>query len=814
LFRHFLEPELQLYNSQGRSQSCKSRERRPIDELHEGCQMPSMRWIRSESAEQSDFFALLLISVQVVLTWILFFAWKMHLSVATGDAISFDFLLLKDLVEQHGDWTRFSYRPGWLGGVPLLESVGLPWIYEWIGRLGLRPYAGLNLAVFFTQILYAFLGLKLAEFFQVIWGQRDFRIPLLQRLLIAWILAFAPAIAWKISKGHWLMVLATLIYLAAASLILGYRARRLSFVLGIVCSLIAWSSSQSILQQPVLNAIIFGAPLVLPLLTGSTSEKKQMLLLCLCFLLGGWALAMNRFGPLLSNLIAGDSSRALGGDSIAFSYLTANARDWLSSLPWGLNVISSARDSQLWHETNYPLGPLLLILPLLPGKKCKWLLLGLCVSTVLAILFSMDFKPVSETLLAIVPPLKSFRVPSRAILPAAMILPILAISGIIYRLPRFEIRQGAIARLPLLAVLLFLIRDPGLREVLILSAVAVLVLQYFAPPLFSKAGASIFSAEGGLLLLGCGSLLAFQERIRKPLPDLALVLQETSVIEAQVMALAPSLASPLTRAWLEVPYWKLSPNLAPFIHVSTILGYGFPTARYSLLIQSLAGIRVPVLFNIDRELVRSSAPVLENLYDVRYRVSSSSREFPPHLTLTPTGGTWGPAWFSSEIVGVNTFPELASRLKESAAAGASRPKSRELVVVSDREVPNDLASRTLSGLCGSSSVTSVDYRREEQVLGVRVGTAADCPLTISTNYVNHLIAETGPPGFERLETFPAYGALLGIWVPAHTRDIRIRAPVSFPAWIRLSQALGALLLALGLVAIKNQKRLARGEGHG
>jgi hypothetical protein len=111
-------------------------------------------------------------------------------------------------------------------------------------------------------------------------------------------------------------------------------------------------------------------------------------------------------------------------------------------------------------------------------------------------------------------------------------------------------------------------------------------------------------------------------------------------------------------------------------------------------------------------------------------------------------------------------------------------------------------------------VTSVDYRREEQVLGVRVGTAADCPLTISTNYVNHLIAETGPPGFERLETFPAYGALLGIWVPAHTRDIRIRAPVSFPAWIRLSQALGALLLALGLVAIKNQKRLARGEGHG
>src|SRR5262249_31163194 len=133
---------------------------------------------------------------------------------------------------------------------------------------------------------------------------------------------------------------------------------------------------------------------------------------------------------MLLQSTGGDATRGLGGASAIFFYTTATLADWVSSIPWSKDFIPPERASGLHHEINYSVGPILLLLlmPALRGHKC--LVMGTIVSLIMAMLFSMNVAPFSTLLPEIVSPLKSFRVPERAILPGIMAVIVLACCGV------------------------------------------------------------------------------------------------------------------------------------------------------------------------------------------------------------------------------------------------------------------------------------------------------------------------------------------------------------------------------------------------
>ena len=84
--------------------------------------------------------------------------------------------------------------------------------------------------------------------------------------------------------------------------------------------------------------------------------------------------------PMIEYATGSDAARSLSEVSVVYSYTTATWRDWQSSLLWGLELVQSGRPPDLRHETNYPLGPLLLFLFLVPWGRCRGLAVGMAAS--------------------------------------------------------------------------------------------------------------------------------------------------------------------------------------------------------------------------------------------------------------------------------------------------------------------------------------------------------------------------------------------------------------------------------------------------
>jgi hypothetical protein len=111
-----------------------------------------------------------------------------------------------------------------------------------------------------------------------------------------------------------------------------------------------------------------------------------------------------------------------------------------------------------------------------------------------------------------------------------------------------------------------------------------------------------------------------------------------------------------------------------------------------------------------------------------------------------------------------------------------------------RVVDTDVATRGIAPAVppGCAAAVVLDLDGTPSGLGVRVQTADSCPLVVAMNYAETLEA-WGP---QRLRTFPAYGALLGIEVPAGTLRVEIQPRSWPPSWTHPFAAAGAGLLVL------------------
>jgi hypothetical protein len=786
--------------------------------------------------EKQDGLMLALAAVLVPATW-LFLGWSWSRSVAGHDGLAHTLLLLQRLASASGDWSSLVYLPDLLGGAEVRNVVGPFPPFSAFARLGFSPTAILNLTVFLLQVLVAFLGARLAEDMASAWQPGAARLGWSGRLAVTWLSAFAPVLAWRLAYGHAVLVVGALPLLAGLALFAAVAARRLTVVLlatvtAVFCLALLYSA-----QQTLFYAAFFGAPLLLcawlslgggvrPLAAGLVAFVSSLLLA----LPGTWGMVAHAFSS--------DAPRLLGHESVTYSFLTSTAADWLSSIPWTRSAVPAARQEMYHHEVNYPLGPLVVILVLLPWRRARALAVGAALSIVLVVAFSMDLRPISAALLALVPPLNYFRVPARAALPLLLTLPAFAVAAALASLPatpreasetkgpasspqgsrsrrdkkKERARSGEsgltpsavpteLVALPL-GVLVVLLPSVA-REIVVWGlAIALVFLLRAARP--SPALSRWLSVPVVLLALGAASVSAFHERL-PPLQDGGALLAEATAIGSAVRQGKPEAASPLSRVRLDLEMPAFAVNTAFASDLSSLDGYHFPTRRFAQLLFALRGVRyepTAVFFKLARD--EPAFTVLRPLYNVGGEASLSG---PGRLEIKPLGPTAGPAWFADGLALDESMDSLARHLLADKDAMPRKLTDAIRVVASDPFVVAAAPPVSVDPACRQAEVR--DVRWDGRGASAKVAVGADCPLVFATNFVEALQATLVSDGGRRepAHVFPAFGALAGVWVRKGTTEVQLGpAPMSSPG--------GPLAVALGLAVLTGGAFwLRRGSSH-
>jgi hypothetical protein len=746
--------------------------------------MGKLLWSRVRWTQELEDLRILTIAfVAVPLTWVALLGWWPPLAVFDHDGASFFLLLAAELAEVAGDWDALLWRADLLGGVKVRDTVG-PFpplgILAW---LGLGPTAMLVGTTFILQVVFAFFGIRTATDLAHAWTGSRPRPNLLMVTAGVWLCGFAPVLGWRVAHGHLTLMAGMVPFLAAVALVSGAAAGSLGVVLVAVAAGAASCGLLFLGHQMVLYGAVFGGPILVGLCLDG--PRRARLLAPALALLGALCLALPSLWSVLCHALSSDSLRTLSGMGLAYSYLTATPLDWITSLGWTREAVPLSRPEILHHETNLPLGPVVVLLALVPWHRARALAVGLGVSVALGLAFSLRVPLVAEALLWLIPPLDSFRVPTRALLLVLAIVPILALAT--------ALAAGPLRRrhaLPALMLALTLFALPSLaREVVAWSLVGVGALAVLRRPLFRAAAAAL------LLGLAGGSVGAFGERL-PALRDTDALLARARALGEGVRRAHPGLTSPLARSR---PSFVLSPfgaNTAWATRLSALDGYLFPNRRFVELVTALREhpyTAAAVLLRFP-ESYRSSWP-LYRLFNVTSVVEASDP--PGSLRARSLVETAGPAWFSAAAIAVDSFPALARKLRAESDRLHDRAHEVVWVVESDPAVAAVGLARLEGARCEGGRVEVIETALRGQRVRVQVAPSSACPLTVAMSYSEDLRAMGRPRdgGVRPLTTFPAYGALLGVWVPEGMEWVDIEAVAPKLPFALAWRVLGILLVA-------------------
>jgi hypothetical protein len=740
---------------------------------------------RPTATARHDALALAVALAVVPLTWWLLLGWSWPLGLFGYDDLTLPGLLaVREMVAQREGWSALVYRAELMGGVKGANVNGRFPLYDLGGLLGLDPVLVSVVSAFIVQGLLAYLGGRAATDLAGAWtgGARRPRVP--ERIALVWLCAFMPALGWRFGVGHPALVIGLLPFAAALALVTAAAARTVTAVLVAAAAASVVLGLLHVGQQLIVYAALFGTPVLLGVWLTLGAPKRRLVVPGLV-LAGATLMALPGLWGLLVQASSTDSPRLLGGAAVTYSLLTATARDWLTSLPWmRLPPVPGFR-SVFEHEVNYPVGPMLLLLALVPWRRARALGAGLGVALLGILVFSMDAAPLSRALLGAVPVLGVFRVPARAALIWLWLLPIVASAAVLYRDGAAEgstsTRRGVLAA-AVAACGAVLVLPPALRELVALALVVAVVLR--APGL---------PAALVLLLLGLASVAAFRERL-PALPTPRAVFEAADQLGTAVRRAAPRLDSALARVRLDVELPGLHANTAFAAGLSSLDGYAVPTRRFSALVYALRGEPYNPTGNIVQLPANDPAfRLLAQLYNVGDHIRSTPGGGRA-LTVTPLGPTAGAAWFSAGVVRLGGLPELVRELR--AAGDELHTHVREVLWL---DASDPLAARattaTPDARCREALVREVTAPRRGPAIVARVTTPADCPLTFAANFTEDLRARASlADGHEvTLAVYPAYHALAGVVVPRGATSIRLHAePVRLPggaAWVVLGVAL-------------------------
>lgn len=759
--------------------------------------------------ERDDLLTLALALAVVPLTWWLLLGWSASRAIAGHDelALLHNLLSIREIAETGEGWWALVYRPDALGGFKGRDTVGPFPLFSLLATIGATPTTISVWSAFTVQALLGFLGCRAAADLTTVAGGTPRALTPIGRLGVIWLCAFTPALAWRLGFGHLNLVVGLLPFAAALALVAAAGARSVTLTLG------ALSAAAFVLgllhagQQLVVYGAIFGAPILLGLwlsLGGTWRPLASPVLVAV----GAFLVALPAFWGVLAHARSSDAARSLGTATVTYDFVTSTLGDWLTSLPWTRALPSPDRAASLHHEVNYPVGPLVLLLALVPWRRARALAIGLAVAVVGVLVFSTDLAPGSQALLALMPPLRSFRVPARAALLLIWALSLLSVAALAARAgagvpsppaePRSARRQKSRSErrraagtpwrgdLPWLgvplAIVLFL-APPTLRDVAALGLIAASVAVVW------RGGAVPVAMI--LVVLGTCSVAAFRERLL-PFPEPARHLAEADGLGAAVRRIKPELDSTLTRVRLDLEIPVFTVNSAYAAGLASLDGYGTPTRRFSQLVFALRGDRYePTAIFFKLPAGDPAFAVLRQLYDVGWNVTLPARG---RLAVNPLGPTAGPAWFSASTVRLDSLGALARELR-----GAGETLGRRATEVLWIDGSDPLATRadvppTLDPRCRDARVLQVAAPRRAHEIVATTSTAAACPVTFATNFTEDLRATAVLAEGRRVDVmpFPGYGALTSVVAPAGTIEIRLRAePSTLPlaiAWVALGLA--------------------------
>ena len=770
----------------------------------------SVDWKR----EREDWLTLLAASLLIPLVWILTQGWKFGFSVSSNDATTGALPFLVDLTFHGGDWTQILYRAELAGGAKVNDIGGTPLIYQLMAKLGFGAVTTLNVSAFFIQVLVAFLGVRFTEGLLERYlneggeggGPVEATLAWPSRIALILLVAFAPALGWRIYYGHAPWMAGMFVFLVGACLIVSSQVGRVGWTLILVSVLALVNAFPSTGQQLIVYSAVFGGPILLglawPNLTKadpelSLFENLRPLILPVLVFLSGLAFSMPKLAGMFANAISSDAIRPLGGESVVYSYTTATAIDWFSSMLWANELIPTGRTLFFQHETNYAFGPLIVFLFFFPWSRFRSFGVGLGISVLLALSFSMNLPPFNSLLPNLIPPLKSFRVPARAMLPFALILPWVASFVIFARFPfdfKWSLHRKNAVIAGVLMIVLLVLPPPGregLTWLIVAYGVSALLTRQKKLPLIS----------GFLLLLVLASagVSAFRER-RIDFVNTEFLMKRPVEIGQKFKDRFPELDSSLTRVefGFNIPY--LSTGTAYQLGLSSLNANAFPPRRFAHLYWAIQG-QPPNLMNVNWYVDENTKgfSILRQLYNVRY----AARRDGSQATLNRLGPTLGPAWFSGAFERSGSFDQIAQSLNH--AEGGLMPHLSRVAYLlqGDDAIPNELQGKEVNPVCQSAQVKKVSAPIRSQRFELDVETPTDCPLTVAMNFATTLESR----GFDsdgrevELKLYPAYGALTGVWVPASVKKVIIQPGLILSLWSRIAWVMGWLLLAVALFRV-------------
>lgn len=738
-----------------------------------------MSWLHRE---RDDIVTLATCLAVVPLTWLVL-GWRWPLSVSGHDGLANVLVLLRTLVEAGGDWTALTYRPELLGGMKMRDAVGPFPVFAWLARLGFSPTAILDLTSFLLQSVIAFLGVHAAASLATSWAGPDTRPGFWLRLAGVWACGFAPVLGWKIGAGHQTLITGMLPFLAGFALLASAVAGTATATLVLVAAAAVAGGVLFTGHQMVVYGAIFGAP-ILAGLWWARGRQAGDLLLPAATGLGAILLVVPELAGVFSHAFGTDSLRALHGMRITYSYLTGQPLDWLGSLLWTKEVVRPSVPQILHHEINSPMGPLLLLLALVPWSRARALAIGLGVSAAAALLFSMNAHPFSDALLFLLPPLGSFRVPTRAILPALFLLPVLAMAAAMTAVRDREHEKPLWALFA--AAVLFLL-PPLPRELAGWAVAAVVTLS--RPRLRRVPSVPVAAA---FLILAGGGLAAFRERVVSfdRFPDGDALLARARSVGDGARGAQPALRSPLVRVSPSFEWPELLSNTAVAGGLSALDGYYFPQRRLVELMCATRGqpfLPNSLLLRFPPE--RPSSRALFQLYGVAWRLHEPGE-------VQPLLETAGPAWFAGRWIHADSFHALGHELVGLRDTLAFQARRAAWLIDADPMVARASLPEVVSTRCNDARVEEVATPGGPVVATARVFAPADCPLTFAMNYAETLraTARMDDGRTQAAPVFPAYGALAGVWVPRGAADVTVTAPLVSAPMPASWRVLGAALL--------------------
>jgi hypothetical protein len=729
----------------------------------------------------------------IPLTWLLI-GWRWPRAVSGHDGLANLLVLLQALVDEKGQWSRLAYRADLLGGMKVRDAVGPFPVFGVLARCGFSPTAILDLTTFLLQAVIAFLGVRAAACLATAWSGRDARVGPMLRLAGVWACGFAPVLGWKIGAGHQTLVTGMLPFLAALALVVAATAGTATGTLVLVATGALAGGVLFTGHQMVVYGVIFGGPILAGTWWALGRRASDLVLPGVAVLSAG-LLALPELWGVLAHAFGTDSLRVMHGMRITYSYLTGHPLDGLVSLLWARDVLRPSQPQILHHEINNPVGPMLLLLALVPWRRAPALAVGLGASAAAALLFSMNAHPFSDALLLLLPPLGSFRVPTRAILPALSLLPILALAGVLLERDRPRLRP-ALAALGAAAIYL---APALLRE---LAGWTLAVATAFRPRRLGRLAA--MPAAAVFLMLAAGGLAAFRERAISfdGFPDGDALLARARQLGDQARRAQPAVGAPLVRVSASFEWPELLSNTAVATGLSSLDGYYFPQRRLVELMCATRGQAYQpnsLLLRFPPE--RPSSRALFQLYDVAWRLDESG-------AVRPLIDTAGPAWFATRVRHAESFAALGRELVSLREDLALQARRTVWLVDADPMMARAVLPEPIDVRCAMARVDGVETPGGTTIAVARVSSPADCPLTFAMNYAETMQAVVrGSDGRARpAAVFPSYGALTGVWVPSGASEVRVMARVVRPPWPRLWPALGVALLAWQTMYIPRRRR--------